>query len=281
MTRILLPSVVAVSLALSACSGSTTSTEPSTASTAQGALTTAPVAPQVKGHIRAVADALSSVPLRADQRTDIEQMATDADTRHTAARAAHAQLAEAIAAQIEAGAIDRAALLPKIDATADALATSRPADRAALLHLHAILTADQRAQFVDAMQSRRKAKHEGHGMHGRMEQWAKDLQLTDDQRTQITAIVKAQFSAHKDAMHAMHDAHEHGHDFMDSFKSDQLAPPRPADDARAHANRRADSFLGIATQVLPLLTPAQRALAATKIRARVQAGEEDVPSLGE
>jgi hypothetical protein len=68
---------------------------------------------------------------------------------------------------------------------------------------------------------------------------------------------------------------------MDSFKSDQLAPPRPADDARAHANRRADSFLGIATQVLPLLTPAQRALAATKIRARVQAGEEDVPSLGE
>jgi len=104
------------------------------------------------------------------------------------------------------------------------------------------------------------------------------LKLTDDQRTQIAAIVKAQFAAHKSEGH---DAHAHGHDMMESFRSDTMAPAPAAEDLRARANKKADGFLSIATQVLPLLTPAQRSLAAAKIRARAQASEEEAPSLGE
>jgi hypothetical protein len=44
-------------------------------------MTTAPVAAQATGHMRAFADALSAIPLRADQRADIEQMASDARSK--------------------------------------------------------------------------------------------------------------------------------------------------------------------------------------------------------
>jgi Spy/CpxP family protein refolding chaperone len=281
MNRILLSSIVALSLAAAACSGSTTQAESSTASTAQAGMTQAPVAPQATGHARLVADALSDVPLRADQRTEIEQMASDASARHAQAKTVHAQLAEAIASQIEAGAIDRTALQPKIDATADALAASRPLDRAAFERLHALLTPEQRGQFVDAMETHGKAMHHAHGMHGRMEQWATDLKLTDDQRTQIGAIVKAQFAAHKEEMKEAHEGHAHGHEMIESFKNDQMAPAPAAVDTRARANKMADGFLSIATQVLPLLTPQQRTLAAAKIREHAAAGDEEPPAFGE
>ncbi len=280
MRRLLLSSLVGLSLAVAACSGSTTSTEPSTASAAQGSMTTAPVAAQATGHMRAFADALSAIPLRADQRADIEQMASDAETRHAATKTAHAQLAEAVAAQIEAGAIDRTELQPKLDAMTAAVSASRPADRAAFEHLHAILTADQRAQFVDAMEARGKAKGE-HGMHGRLEQWAKDLQLTDDQQAQIRTILQAQFAAHTRDKDAAHAGHEHGRGFLESFKNDQLPPPAAPAGEDTHAHDRAGAFLDVVAQVLPILTPAQRTLAAAKLRARAQSDEEVAPGLGD
>ncbi len=38
-----------------------------------------------------------------------------------------------------------------------------------------------------------------------------------------------------------------------------------------------DGFFTAASQIQPLLTPEQRSLAAVKIRARIQAGDEGVP----
>jgi hypothetical protein len=60
-----------------------------------------------------------------------------------------------------------------------------------------------------------------------------------------------------------------------------MAPAQPPPDSRARANRMADGFLSIATQVLPLLTPEQRTLAAAKLRAHAQAGDEEAPAFGE
>ena len=56
------------------------------------------------------------VPLTPEQRGDIEKLAVDADARHEGARAAKKELLLAMAAQVQAGTIDRAALQPKIDA---------------------------------------------------------------------------------------------------------------------------------------------------------------------
>jgi Spy/CpxP family protein refolding chaperone len=268
-----------LAITLAACSGSTTSTEGTNApsvATAQGtspagAVRTAPVAPQVTGHARAVADALSQVPLRDDQRAEIETMAAASEQRHQTVTAAHAQVATALAAQIESGTIDRAALQPTIDAAVTAASASRPLDRAAMERLHALLTPEQRGQFVDAMES-------AHGEHAhashkaRMEEWANDLKLTDDQRAQIAAILKSQHSAHHEDFKGMHAA---GKGFMDSFRGETLAPPMaPADaDLHARASEHADHLVAVITQVLPLLTPEQRSLAAAKIRAHADSLE--------
>jgi Spy/CpxP family protein refolding chaperone len=267
---------LAVAVTLAACSGSTTSTEgtnaPSVAtaqgSTQTGAVRTAPVAPQVMGHARAVADALSQVPLRDDQRAEVEKMAADSEQRHLAVSAAHTQVATALAGQIESGTIDRAALQPAIDAAEAAASAARPLDHAAMEHLHALLTPEQRGQFVDAMEAAH-GKHTMGSHKARMEEWANDLKLTDDQRAQIAAILKSQHSAHHEDFKAMHGAHGPGGGFMESFRGETLAPPpAPADaELHAHANEHADHLVAVITQVLPLLTPEQRSLAAAKIRA--------------
>jgi hypothetical protein len=68
---------------------------------------------------------------------------------------------------------------------------------------------------------------------------------------------------------------------MESFRSDTMAPAPPAQDMHPRANKMADSFAAIATQVLPLLTPEQRTLAAAKIREHAQANEEEAPAFAE
>src|SRR5208283_2970917 len=76
----------------------------------------APVAQSAHGQVKLIGEALADVPLTPEQRADIEKLAADADVRHEGARAARKELMLAIAAQIEAGAIDRAGLQPRIDA---------------------------------------------------------------------------------------------------------------------------------------------------------------------
>src|ERR1700722_2040861 len=116
----------------------TVSSEPAPA--AQGATTVAPVATTAHGAVKLFGDALGDVPLTASQRVAVEQLATDADARHAQARAARADLMTTVAAQVEAGQIDRTALQPKLDALTAAMQASQPADRAAFEQLHAILT---------------------------------------------------------------------------------------------------------------------------------------------
>jgi Spy/CpxP family protein refolding chaperone len=272
-----------LAMTLAACGGSTTSTEGTNApsvATAQGsaqtgAVRTAPVAPQVTGHARAVADALSQVPLRDDQRAEIEKMAADSELRHQTVSAAHGQVATALAGQIESGTIDRAALQPTIDAAVAAASASRPLDRAAMARLHALLTPEQRGQFVDAMEAGH-GNHDGHAIashKAHMEEWANDLKLTDDQRAQIAAILKGQHSSHHgEDFKTMHAA---GKGFMESFRGETLAPPMaPADaDLHARANEHTDRIVAVITQVLPLLTQEQRTLAAAKIRAHADSLE--------
>jgi Spy/CpxP family protein refolding chaperone len=280
--------VFALPLALSAvslagaslgCSGTVTS-EPVAASP-DTATTRAPVAVNAKGHLKVIADALGDVPLTATQRAAIEKMAADADVRHADARAAHQQLALAIAAQVEAGQVDRAALQPKIDALVAAVQKAQPADRAAFEQLHALLTPDQRTAFVDAVEARVTEKmgamHDKHPL----KQWAADLQLTEAQKTQIHDAMKQRFQAmaqghdHGDAPPWAH-MHEQGAKLMAAFKQerfvmDEVSPPK---DVAAKAKAMSDHVLGLAETALPVLTPQQRAIAAQKIRERAASGDE-------
>ena len=283
-------------LATVACSGSTAAGDPtSSATAAQPGTKVAAVAPGAKSsRVRMMADVLSSVPLRDDQRAEIERIASDADARHAGAAGAHADIMKALAAQIEAGKIDRPALQAKIDAAADAANAAHPADQAALQRLHDLLTPEQRGQVADAIESKHKAMHaeHAHGAHmDRMHEWATDLKLTDAQQEQIKAIFAnlraahagdhgdaSEHGEHGEAMNAMHEHAAHGKAFAESFRGDTLALPAPPD-AHVIANAMADHFVGVAQAVLPILTPEQRALAAAKLRehAAAGAGHDDMP----
>lgn len=273
---VLVASIPLFALASTACGGSVS--EQPVAS--QSSATKAPVAQGAHGPVKLVGEALGEVPLRPEQRTEIEKLAADAEARHQAGGTAHKDLMEAVALQIEAGKIDRAALQPKIDAAAAQWDKSRDADRAALERLHAILTPDQRAAFVDALEAKFQAKRAEHGDHadharghkgGPMKEWATALKLTDDQQTQIKDAMKAKFQAmraqHQGDKHAGGD-HDMGKKVLAAFKTDHfvMAEVAPKVDSAKIANKMSDRFIGMVEVVVPILTPEQRTLAAAKVR---------------
>jgi len=174
-------SLFALSLVLAApalgCAGTVTSEPPTTADTAT---TRAPVAVNAHGPVKLFGQALGDVPLTASQRQVIEGLATGAETRHAEARVAGQDLMNTLAAQVEAGQIDRAALQPKIDALSAAMQKAQPADRAAFEQLHAILTPEQRSAFVDAVEAHAQEMRGQMKEHNGLKQLAAVLKISEE-----------------------------------------------------------------------------------------------------
>jgi len=260
------------------CGGSAASEQVSSAS---AAATRAPVAQNAHGPVKLVGDALGEVPLNAAQRAEIEQLAADAEGRHAAARTARRDMMMTLAAHVEAGSIDRDALKPQLDALVAAANASQPADRAALERLHAILAPDQRTAFVDALEARVYQRMGDFRAKHPWRNWADELGLSEQQRTQIKAAIQAHFQA------AKADAHEHGSPWearkrgakvLNAFKQDHfvLDEVAPAREIGQQAMQASEHFLA----ALPVLTPEQRAIAAQKLRAQatqVDAADPMIP----
>jgi len=275
-------SLLALSLSMAACGGSTAAD--TGAQTAANAATTAPVGVSTHGPVKMVGDALGQVPLRPDQRTELEKLAADAEARHQTVAPARKDLVEAVAAQVEAGTLDRTALQPKIDAAAAAWDGVRTQDRAAFERVHAILDTTQRAAFTDALHAQMKAakgNHAGHPGREGMKQWATDLSLTEAQQEQIKAAFQAAKAKNGQAGHDFHaemkDHHAKGGQMMDAFKSDHFVMDEvaPKVDAKQATAKMSGRMLTMIETVLPILTPEQRKIAAGKIRAHAAAGGDD------
>jgi len=265
-----LPIAAAIALGAAACGGTVGTSHTADEATTKQALTT-----PSHGPVRLIGEALGDVPLRAEQRTEIEKLASDAETRHATIAAAHKDVVLALAAQVEAGRIDRAALQPKIDASVKAWEGVRPADRAAIERLHTILDADQRSELVDAIESRIHAKMEAHPWRERMEEWSRDLKLTDDQKSRIGQALHAQFAG-GGRLHEMHEGAKKGKHALEAFKQDRFVIDEvmPPADIAAHAAGATNHILGVADAVLPILTAEQRTIAAQKLRTRAAAGDD-------
>ena len=275
LRRLLVPLAVTLVTPLLGCSG-TVSTEAAVA-TPEGATTRSPVAQSTHGPLKLAGDALGDVPLTPSQRVAIEKLATDTEARHADARAARKDLVLAVAAQVQAGQIDRAALQPKIDALVAGLQKAQPSDRAAFEQLHAVLTADQRTAFVDALQARIAERVGQVKDRHPLKQWAVDLGLTEDQRTQIKDAMKSRWQAARgehDAPWA--DAKERGAKVMGAFKQERFVMDAvsPAVDVAAKAQKMSEHMLGVAEAALPVLTPQQRTIAAQKLRDKAEAIED-------
>ncbi len=257
------------------CAGSV-----ATAQSATTAGTRAPVAQSAHGQVKFLGAALGDVPLTDAQRGQIEKLASDADARHEGLRSARHDLLLLLATQVEAGAIDRTAFQPKVDAIATAARASQPVDRSALEQLHTILAPDQRVAFADAVGARtlHVFEHLG-GRGGWMKQWADDLKLTDAQRDQMKTLLQQANEGGKGHGHdhGAWDGGRRGAKILEAFKQDRFVVDEvaPVRDAGQQAETMADRFLTIAAQVLPVLTPEQRAVAAARLRDRANASDTD------
>jgi Spy/CpxP family protein refolding chaperone len=281
-------SVASISVFAVACGGTVEHSPQTSASAA----TKAPIGTNTHGVVKLVGDALGEVPLRADQRSEIEKLAAEAETRHAPTADGRKELMLAFADQVEKGSIDKSALQPKIDKVTADFEKARADDRTALAKLHTILDAEQRSAFVDALEKQMKAKHGEHAEHmrggfGKLKQLAEDLKLTDAQKSQIR---DAFHDAHKDGREAWkrhargeegpshaewrNRAH-HGKKALEAFREesfdlDKVAPPH---DMKAMARFGTDRMSGLAEKILPILTPEQRKIAADKIRSMAATGD--------
>jgi Spy/CpxP family protein refolding chaperone len=268
--------------------------------TSASAATKAPIGANAHGMIRLVGDALGEVPLRADQRAEIEKLASEAETRHAPMGNARKELMLAFADQVEKGSIDKAALQPKLDKVTADFETVHADDRAALVKLHGLLDAEQRNAFVDALEKQMKAKHGEHGERGerghhaggsmkgfgKLKQLAEDLKLTDDQKTQLREAMRGAHAEGKEAWKEARKAHGpshaewkkgglHGKKALEAFREDKLdldklAPPR---DGKPMARFGAGRMTVLAEKLVPILTPEQRKIAADKLRTMAASGD--------
>jgi Spy/CpxP family protein refolding chaperone len=282
LRRLLVPLAITLVTPALGCSG-TVSTEAAVA-TPEGATTRAPVAQSTHGPLKLAGDALGDVPLTATQRASIEKLATDTEASHAGAHAARRDLVLAVAAQMQAGQIDRSALQPKIDAVVAALQAVQPVDRAAFERLHAILSPDQRTAFVDAFESRVAGRvGEGRGKHP-LAQWAVDLGLSEEQKAQIKDAMKQRWEAsgHDGGVRdGIADAKARGEKLMSAFKQDRFVIDEvaPANDVALKVRTVSEHMLRLAEATLPVFTPQQRALAAQKLRDRAASMEEVAPGM--
>lgn len=284
------PILLGFVLALSACSGATSGAPPAAGTSQQAIATTEP------GPLRALGAAFAQVPLSQEQRVKIEGLFKAAETRHAEAwktsAGARKDLLLALAEQVEKGAVDKNALAPKIDAVAAVAKSAREQDQKALLELHATLSPEQRAAFVDALGEPHHMwkKGFGHapegeqpttekrGRHDRADRGHhfghafKELNLSDEQKEKLKEAMKASMGHDKDGKRAAFAKHrEEAKQALESFKSDkftgELMPPHKGGD---HIER----MVRFAETATPILTPEQRTKAAQMLRERAAKADE-------
>jgi Spy/CpxP family protein refolding chaperone len=199
----------------------------------------------------------------------VEAIRAELSTALAPVRAARTALAERFAASLEAGALDVAG----IDASAAALERAETAAVPAVVKasdaLHVALDATQRKALVATMRDKGKGGfHAFGGGRTRLKQLADDLGLSDDQRDQFKAAMRARhdetregagaFGAMRDRMRAQADAFvADRYDAASAGEGEQMAKGS----ARFVSRTRM-----LIESAMAILTPAQRVQLAVRIR---------------
>lgn len=300
-TRPISIALVSLTLALSSVACGSGISETGSAQSAAGSV--APVGQSAEGPVRLVAGALSQVPLRSEQRTEVESLISASSARHRALFEGRGKMTAALADQIEKGSVDKKALEPLAAEQKTKEDQALADDRAALTRLHAMLTPEQREKFVTAIQAEfRKGmgehhgpggKHgegprgdrphdgpppgdhaEGHhggpggpGMHGPMGLMGlgRDLNLDDDQKAKMKEIFKEEFAAggHKGGDGA--GPREHFAQMKEALESFKT-PNFDAAKLLPNHPEMGGKFVDLASKIVPILKPEQRKIAADKLR---------------
>lgn len=219
------------------------------------------------------------------QRAAIEQLAQDQRAARTPVRQADARLLTTLAQQVESGAIDRQALAPGVQARQTAALAARAEERDVIQKLHDLLTPAQRSALVDSVESLAQGPSaQGPGDGGgarrdRLDRVAARLGLTPSQRQQIASNLKAERAEH--GQHGQHGGETHPSEadrvarrerrkaWLESFRDDEFRVSSGVGDGGQPAmDRRMARAQDLLQAAVPVLTPAQRAQVASRLRAR-------------
>lgn len=210
--------------------------------------------------------ALAALELRDAQRGEVDRVRELFEARTAGVRVAEAALRDKLASAIAAGKVEPADFAEELAAVSRASDASKPAFVDAVAQLHAVLDPAQRKALVDGLASRGEHGRGGGLGHGGLLRLAKDLDLTSDQRDALREKMKAAKGAgghddrarHREGLRALADAF-----VRDDFDAKTaLAAPSMAD----LAGKRGEAMIRIAAAAVPILTPAQRTLAADRLR---------------
>jgi Spy/CpxP family protein refolding chaperone len=225
-------------------------------------------------------EALELDSLTADQRATIEALVGQRRAAAAPVRAADAQLLTVLAQQVEQASVDPAALAPSLGAEESAATAESALERDAINRLHGVLTPAQRGALVDrvlADHAHRGGEHgrghdggapgEGHGF-GRGGRawagaWAAKLGLTADQKAQIVASLRASGQADGGARGQWRAQRSERRQALEAFRGDSFDAS-----ALVHVEHRGERAERLAEAAVPVLTPAQRAILASALRAR-------------
>jgi Spy/CpxP family protein refolding chaperone len=276
--------VSALSIGLASCVGRAPDPSESTAAPTAAATAAVQASQSVRTHGPAARflNAVDTIDLRADQVRKVAAIRATLAEQTTAGRAARSALAAEIAQQVRTGVLDDTRTQPLRDQIKTAMTATRPAVQQAIQQLHDLLDASQRQALVDALPSH--ADHADHADHGarraqmkaRMDKIAAELSLTEEQRTTIHDQMRAAFAGHehKDGMRGNHEQWKgRGDALKAAFVSETF--DATALGAGDHAGRMAHRFgkmrRAFLAAAVPVLTPAQRNILASKIQNRMQA----------
>ncbi|HEX3771880.1 MAG TPA: Spy/CpxP family protein refolding chaperone [Polyangiaceae bacterium] len=209
------------------------------------------------------------------QRTQIEALVQTRKAAEVPVKQADAQVLTVLAQQVEQASINKQALAPTVSAKESAAVAARNVDLDTVQKLHDILTPAQRAELVDGIEARFQnaqgapgnggPDHAGHH-HGHLGMIAKKLGITDQQKAQIMANLKAEHQGEAGA--GQHPNPGAGKAWLDSFKGDSFTATAAAANMPQRMEHRADRMEDLLAAAVPVLTPAQRAQLATHLRTR-------------
>ncbi len=210
-----------------------------------------------------IADGLSRVHLNQDQRGRVEDLGKRVNEREQAVTNAHHDLRDALAEQVRAGKVDEHALDNDVDALVRAREEASPVLRRAFEDLHGILNPQQRGELVDAITNRLGDTRDDAGQW--FDQLSRDLQLTDEQKPRVREILDG-------AKPTIDEDSDRARRVIDAFKGDQFDVDEivPVEEVGSHTRDRARGMIGIARDLVDVLTPEQRSRLADKLEQRGQ-----------
>jgi Spy/CpxP family protein refolding chaperone len=218
---------------------------------------------------RIVEQALADLQLSPEQRESVDRIRGTLTQREAPVRQARGDLMSAIAQQVAAGRVDRAALEPKIDAFVKAMTTASPAMRGAIEELHAVLTPAQRSQLVDEIQRAldQKKQQQGGEHKAMLEKMSKDLGLTRHQKRDLA-------SAFNKLRPSFDDARQNLDRVLDAFRADVFAIDQiiPQREVAARAVTLTQAIVDMADTATNVLTAEQRARVGDELRQVANAG---------